>query len=43
MPETEHPDTPDASAAGAAAAEAGGGDPVAELRQALEKSEATAA
>ena len=40
MPDTEHPDTP---AGGAAFPESGPADPVVELRQALEKSEATAA
>lgn len=41
MPDTEHPEVPDQAAA--PAGEAGTVDPVAELRQALEKSEATAA
>lgn len=43
MPDTEHPETPGAAAGGAAPPEAAGSDPVAGLREALEKSEATAA
>lgn len=43
MPDTEHPDTPDASSAGAVSRESSAVDPVGELRQALEKAEATAA
>jgi molecular chaperone GrpE len=43
MSDPQHPDAPDVSAAGAAPPEPGAADPVAELRQALEKSEATAA
>jgi molecular chaperone GrpE len=43
MPDAQHPDTPDVPAPGAAPTESAAGDPVAELRQALEKSEATAA
>lgn len=43
MPDPEHPDNPDVAHAGVAAAGAGSADPLVELRQALEKSETTAA
>lgn len=43
MPDTEQPATPGASAAGAAPEASGAGDPAGDLRQALEKAEATAA
>jgi molecular chaperone GrpE len=43
MPDTEQPATPDTSAAGAAPEASGAADPAADLRQALEKAEATAA
>jgi molecular chaperone GrpE len=43
MPDPEHPDNPDVAHAGVVAAGAGSADPLVELRQALEKSEATAA